>query len=71
MNNVSKFAFDEAATAVDKARWLEARTMIYTKEPDFIKAWIMNITDEEYREDMRRRFNVIKGNLPKRKNGRK
>jgi len=67
MNNVSKFAFDESAEAEDRKRWLDARTMIYTKTPDAIRAWVLNQEEGEYKTDMRRRLNVIKNNLPKRR----
>lgn len=62
MNNVSKFAFDEEATAVDKARWLEAVTLINNNGRGFIRNWLDSQVNDEYRDDMKRRLNHIKNN---------
>lgn len=55
-------AEERAAIELDKRRWMEAHTMTQTKRPDEIRAWLMRQLDDEYREDMRRRLNVIRLN---------
>lgn len=59
MNNVSKFAFDEAATAEDKARWLLATNLIQ-RGPEAVRSWVSRQVDGEYKTDMRRRLNILK-----------
>ena len=68
MPNVSQFAFDEEATAIDKARWLHARDLIYTQTPERIRAYIESLSEGDEKEDMRGKLNTIKNNLPKRGN---
>lgn len=55
-------AEERAAIELDKRRWMEAHTMTQSKRPDEIRAWLMRQLDDEYREDMRRRLNVIRLN---------
>ena len=55
-------AEERAAIELDKRRWMEAHTMTQTKRPDEIRAWLMRQLDDDYREDMRRRLNVIRLN---------
>lgn len=50
------------AIEMDKQRWLEANQLTDTKRPDEIRAWLMKQMDDEFREDMRRRLNIIRQN---------
>ncbi len=52
----------------DKRRWQEANQLTNTKRPDEIRAWLMKQLDDEYREDMRRRLNIIRRNRMEMKN---
>lgn len=50
------------AIELDKRRWLEANQLTDTKRPDEIRVWLMKQMDDEFREDMRRRLNIIRQN---------
>jgi len=52
----------------DKRRWQEANQLTNTKRPDEIRAWLMKQLDDEYREDIRRRLNIIRRNRMEMKN---
>jgi len=52
----------------DKRRWIEANELTDTKRPDEIRAWLMKQLDDEYREDMRRRLNIVRRNRMEMKN---
>ncbi|MFC0047779.1 hypothetical protein [Rheinheimera tilapiae] len=56
------------AIELDKRRWLEANQLTNTKRPDEIRTWLMKQMDDEYREDMRRRLNIIRRNRMEIKN---
>nr|DAV09141.1 MAG TPA: DNA polymerase III, theta subunit [Caudoviricetes sp.] len=67
--NLADLPADErAAIEQDKHRWHEAWQMILKKRPDEIRAWLMRQTDDELREDMRRRLNVVRRNQVEIKN---
>lgn len=62
-SNLAQLSAEERqAIELDKQRWREANHMIDTKRPDEIKAWLLREQDEELREDMRRRLNVVRLN---------
>ena len=53
-------AHEQQAIELDKQRWIEANSITDAKSPDEIRAWLLRQLDEDYREDMRRRLNVIR-----------
>ena len=62
-SNLAQLSIEQRnAIEQDKQRWREANHMISTKSPTEIRAWLMRELDDEYREDMRRRLNVIRLN---------
>lgn len=44
----------------DKQRWNTAAKLSAEKQPPEIRTWLARQSDEEFREDMRRRLNVIR-----------
>ncbi len=60
VNLAARSAEERAAIELDKQRWIEANSITDTKTPDEIRAWLLRQFDDEYREDMRRRLNVIR-----------
>ena len=62
-SNLAKLSVEQRnAIEQDKQRWLEANRMTDSMRPDEIRAWLMRQLDDEFREDMRRRLNVIRLN---------
>lgn len=55
-----------AATEIDKVRWFEANKMYKTWNKKRLQSWLATHEDVEYREDFRRRLNVIRLNTKKR-----
>lgn len=53
---------DRAAIELDKQRWFEANKITTSKRPEKIREWLNQQDVAEYREDMRRRLNVIRNN---------
>lgn len=54
-----------AAIEFDKQRWFEANKITASKRPEKIREWLNQQDVAEYREDMRRRLNVIRNNATK------
>jgi hypothetical protein len=50
------------AIELDKQRWFEANKITASKRPEKIREWLNQQENAEYREDMRRRLNVIRNN---------
>lgn len=68
-NNIAQLPPEQRqAIELDKRRWLEANQLTNTKRPDEIRTWLMKQMDDEYREDMRRRLNIIRRNRMEIKN---
>ena len=68
-NNIAQLPPEQRqAIELDKRRWLEANQLTDTKRPDEIRTWLMKQMDDEYREDMRRRLNIIRRNRMEIKN---
>lgn len=62
-NNIAQLPPEQRqAIELDKRRWFEANQLTDTKRPDEIRIWLMKQMDDEYREDIRRRLNVIRLN---------
>ena len=62
-SNLARLSVEQRnAIEQDKQRWLEANRMTDSMRPDEIRAWLMRQLDDEFREDMRRRLNVIRLN---------
>ena len=62
-NNIAQLPPEQRqAIELDKRRWLEANQLTNTKRPDEIRTWLMKQMDDEFREDMRRRLNIIRQN---------
>ena len=62
-SNLAQLSVEQRnAIEQDKQRWLEANRMTDSMRPDEIRAWLMRQLDDEFREDMRRRLNVIRLN---------
>lgn len=53
----------------DKTRWLEAHKRYTTHSYAQLRWWIKNMPEGEYKDDMRRRLNIIKGNRNATRNG--
>lgn len=68
-NNIAQLPPEQRqAIELDKRRWLEANQLTDTKRPDEIRTWLMKQMDDEYREDMRKRLNIIRRNRMEIKN---
>lgn len=68
-NNIAQLPPEQRqAIEMDKQRWFEANQLTNTKRPDEIRTWLMKQMDDEYREDMRRRLNIIRRNRMEIKN---
>lgn len=68
-NNIAQLPSEQRqAIELDKRRWLEANQLTDTKRPGEIRTWLMKQMDDEYREDMRRRLNIIRRNRMEIKN---
>lgn len=68
-SNLAQLPIEQRQTIEqDKRRWQEANQLTNTKRPDEIRAWLMKQLDDEYREDMRRRLNIIRRNRMEIKN---
>ena len=68
-NNIAQLPPEQRqAIELDKRRWCEANQLTNTKRPDEIRTWLMKQMDDEYREDMRRRLNIIRRNRMEIKN---
>lgn len=52
----------------DKQRWHTAAKLSAEKQPPEIRTWLARQADEEFREDMRRRLNIIRRRLLEIKN---
>ena len=61
VNLAALSADEQAIIEQDKQRWAEAFRMTTTMQAQEIRTWIAQQTDLDYREDMRRRLNAMRG----------
>jgi hypothetical protein len=52
----------------DKQRWLDAHNRYKQQTSAQIRQWLKNLPEGEYKDDMRRRLNIIRSNHASRSN---